>query len=164
MKKNPLLIVFLVFLMVMNGVLLYLVLDKPDRKPRPSRDFIIQELGLTDEQTVEFRNLEREHWHRMKQIDHQLRDLRHELFRNAQNEVFSEKERDSLVAVIGILNQKKDVEVFDHFRNIGSVCTPEQRIKLERILLKAMKRGPRMQGPPGERPPRDGHPPGPPPH
>ncbi|WP_431127318.1 Spy/CpxP family protein refolding chaperone [Flagellimonas flava] len=157
--KNKLIAAILFFLMIMNGVLLYLVLSEPGPRKRPPHDFIINELNLTADQTQEFRMLEGEHRIRMKTMDGQLREMRHMLFSNTQNEDFLERKRDSIVELMGWLHQQKDLEVFNHFKRIGDLCTPEQRKVLESILSETLRRGPGRKGPPeghmGPPPPRE---------
>lgn len=159
--KNKLIAAILFFLMIMNGVLLYLVLSEPTHVKKPPHDFIIKELNLTGEQTQEFRMLEGEHRIRMRTMDGQLREMRHILFSNTQNENFLERKRDSIVELMGWLHKQKDMEVFNHFKRIGDICTPDQRKKLEEMVKESLRRGPGRKGPPdgpmGPPPPRREH-------
>nr|WP_299389476.1 Spy/CpxP family protein refolding chaperone [Allomuricauda sp.] len=148
MKKNLLTTILLLFLIIMNGVLLYLVLNEPQKHRKPPGHFIARELGLTEEQMVKFRQLERSHRKKMRFMDHRLHEMRQFLFSNAQNENFSMDQRDSLTNEMGKLSAEKDLEVFQYFQEIGELCTAEQRQKLEETVARALKRGPGKKGPP----------------
>ena len=154
MKKNVLLIVFLGFLMVMNGVLLYLVVKKPNQKQRPPREFISSRLDFNEEQTESFMELDREHHRKMRGIDNELRELKEILFSNLGGTELSDEELDSLAKKIGKLSTAREMEVFRYFRQIEENCDAKQKQKLKRIVSGALR-----PGPPGDRPPSPGGPP-----
>ncbi|MEM9648518.1 MAG: hypothetical protein AAF969_08550 [Bacteroidota bacterium] len=148
MKKNILLTVLLVFLMVMNAVLLFLILDKPGEKRRPPRMFITNELGFTEAQQIEFSEIDREHHRTMRRIDRHSRDLRELLFTKLDDTNFNPQELDSITGLIGQLSEDREKELFSYFQKISNVCNEKQKLKLERILSGAIKHGPRPDGPP----------------
>ncbi len=154
MKRNVLLFVLLIFLMVMNGVLLYLVMQKPDRKIQPPKSFISERLDFNKEQLTEFSKYEREHRQKMRYIEERSRELKEILFSNIGSEESKEMKIDSIGALIGTLEKEREIEVFDHFRQIESICDEDQKQQLKRILNGAF--GPRR---PDGRPPNDGPPP-----
>lgn len=158
MKKNLLFSALLIFLMVMNGVLLFMLLNQNEKPPRPSRDFMAQELNFSVEQTTEFMRLERQHRSRMRALDDELIFLRRSFFTIDEDAAIKTSQKDSLSERMGVLFVAKNNEIYNHFQNIASICNPEQREQLEEIMQRAMRHGPGRGGPPG------GHPKGPPPH
>ena len=156
MKKNVLLWVLMVFLMVMNGVLLYLVLQKTEKKPRPPRAFIAEELGLDNDQMDQFLELEEGHRKEMQKIDRRSGELREKLFSGIGGGALQIAEIDSLGVLIGDLSKERELEIYRHFSEIEKICNEKQKRRLRRIVNGALR--PR---PPGGPPPH--HRPGPPP-
>ncbi|MEM9076985.1 MAG: hypothetical protein AAGC43_08095 [Bacteroidota bacterium] len=154
MKKNIVLIVFLGFLMVMNGVLLFLVVKKPNQRHGPPREFISNQLDFNEVQTERFMELDREHHRKMRGFDNELRDRKEVLFSHLGDTDFSDKELDSLTKRISELSKAREMEVFRYFRQIEEICDTKQKQKLQRIVSGALR-----PGPPGDRPPPGGPPP-----
>ncbi|WP_422083824.1 Spy/CpxP family protein refolding chaperone [Ulvibacterium sp.] len=149
MKKNLLLSILLIFLMVMNGVLLYMTVKEPDRKPRPPRDFIFKELNFTEEQRMEFQEVNAEHHRKMRTIDERTRELKELLFSNLGSDDFSNQELDSITSTLGNLSQEREKEIFSFFNKLERMCDTEQKRKLKRIVRGAL----RPHGPKGGPPP-----------
>lgn len=148
MKKNLLLTLLLTFLMVMNGVLLYMTLKEPDRKPRPPRDFILKELNFTEDQQMEFQEVNAEHHRKMRGIDERTRELKGLLFSNLGSDDFSNQELDSITSSIGDLSEEREKEVFSFFNKIERMCDSAQKRKLRRIVSGALRRPGPEGGPP----------------
>ncbi len=156
MKKNILLAILLIFLMVMNGVLLFLLLNKPEKRKGPPGTFISSQLGFDLGQQSDFLEIDRIHHLKMREIGNRSRNLKEYLFANMDDVDFTDKKLDSITDLIGKLGAEKEREVFSYFKQIESICNKEQKLKLESILQQALRRGPG---------PGPGHgPPGPPPH
>ncbi len=148
MKKNLLLTLLLIFLMVMNGVLLYMTLKEPDKRPRPPRDFILKELNFTEEQQMEFQEVNAEHHRKMRDIDKRTRELKELLFSNLGSADFSNQELDSITSTIGNLSQEREKEIFSFFNKLERMCDSEQKRKLKGIVRGALRRPGPGGGPP----------------
>lgn len=149
MKKNLLLTLLLIFLMVMNGVLLYLTFKEPNKKPRPPRDFIFKELNFTEEQQMKFQEVNVEHHRKMRAIDERTQELKELLFSNLGSTDFSDQELDSLTSRIGHLSEEREKEIFSFFNTLERMCDAEQKRKLKRIVYGALRPpGPGRGGPP----------------
>ncbi|MEP5615564.1 MAG: hypothetical protein ABJP76_05610 [Flavobacteriaceae bacterium] len=146
MRKNLPIIILLIFLVVMNGILLFLLLDKPDRQNRPPRDFITNQLGFDENQKQEFRNIDEEHHKKMRNLHNRSTGLKKYLFNKLRDEDFTNRELDSVTVLVGELSRKKEKEVFSYFKEIEKVCDEEQKNKLEAILSGALRHGPNAMG------------------
>ncbi|WP_422859162.1 Spy/CpxP family protein refolding chaperone [Flagellimonas sp. S174] len=154
MKKNILLIIFLVFLMVMNGVLLFLVIKKPSQRQRPPREFISEQLNFNETQTASFLEFDREHHRRMREINFELNDLKQMLFSELGNSSLGDEQLDSITEEIGTLTKAREIEVFRYFSEVEKICNDKQKQKLKRIVSGALRHGPPGDRPPGGPPPR----------
>lgn len=148
MRKNLLLTVLLGFLVVMNGVLIYLVLNKQDKRPRRPKEFISEQLNFSEEQKLEFGQIEDAHHHKMRALDHRSSDLKAYLFSQLGQSDFTYQKQDSVIALIGALSIEREKELFGYFQKVSAICNDRQRSKLERILSKAVRHGPKHGGPP----------------
>ncbi len=151
MKKNIVLMVLLGFLIVMNGILLFLVVKKPDRKHRPPKEFITERLNFNEDQIIKFGTIDEAHHRKMRTIDGESRKLKEILFSDVGNDAIK---IDSIAGLIGSLAKERELEVHDYFEKIEKICDDKQKLKLRRIVAGALK--PR---PPGGGPPHDGPPP-----
>ena len=147
MKKNIPLIVLMAFLMVMNGILLYLVIQKPDKKRRPPRALITEELGFDDAQMTAFFDLEEGHRKKMREIDRRTLELREELFMYLEDNNSRGMKIDSLGDLIGTLAKQRELELFEHFDAIEKICNERQKKKLRKLVNGALRPGP-PGGPP----------------
>ena len=154
MRKNTIVLVALIFLIVMNGILLYLVVQKPERPRQHPRAFLAAELALDEQQLEQYQVLEKDHHRKMRALDDRFKRLKGDLFRNL-GEHRDEKVVDSLTQLIGQLSQERELELFRHFSNIERICTPEQKEKLKQLVAGALHpRGAPHGPPPHDRPPR----------
>jgi protein CpxP len=148
-KLSP---VLLVLLVVLNGVLIFLLINKShkNKRPKEERNFLIEQLQFTNVQKDRFINLDDAHRENMRSFDDEIRKNKDVLFNSFSNETIN---IDSLISVIGTLQGKKEMEVFGFFKYVRKLCTSKQKEKFDKIIKKALKGG--NQGPPreGEMPP-----------
>jgi hypothetical protein len=159
--KSKLLPIILFLLILLNGALIFMLVKKPheNRQPRPERNFLTEQLNFSDAQTAQFTELNKKHISLMMEINSEVMEQKDVLFNSFQEESFN---IDSLTTKIGLLQGKKNLEVYLFFKKVRTLCTLEQSEKFDKIIKKALRGG---QGEPGGegRPPIDGDMP-PPPH
>ncbi|KGL63678.1 hypothetical protein [Polaribacter sp. Hel1_85] len=160
--KSKLLPILLFLLILLNGVLIFMLVKKTHEKrvPRPERNFLIEQLQFSESQTKQFKELDKIHRGFMLKIDNEVRDLKDVLFNSLQKENFNV---DSLTSKIGLLEAKKDSEVFNFFKKVRSLCNSEQLQNFDKIIEKALRGGDRRLPIDGRNPPpgNDGMPPPP---
>ncbi|WP_298778163.1 hypothetical protein [uncultured Polaribacter sp.] len=142
--KSKLLPILLVVLVLLNGVLIFMLINKSRIKTKVShRKFITKELNFSDDQNVKFRYLDQPHKETMMGLDDDIRKQRDLLFSSFSN---TSKNLDSISKIIGALEAKKDLEIFRFFSSIRKICTKEQQVKFDLIIKQALKGG--KHGPP----------------
>ncbi len=137
----------------MNVVLLFLVVQKPDKKLRPPKEFITERLGFDENQTAKFLEFDEAHHRKMRAIDDKTRILKEELFTNLEGERLKKNELDSIGNLIGALAKDRELEVLDYFKKIEQLCDEKQKLRFKRIVRGALRKGPHGQGPPHKGPP-----------
>lgn len=154
--KSKLLLVLLILLVVLNGVLIFMLIHKPHQNKRPKEEgnFLIEQLQFTDTQKDRFIILDHVHRDHMMSFDHQIRKNKDVLFNSFADKTIN---IDSLSRVIGILQGKKEMEVFDFFKAVRKICNSKQQEKFDKIIKKAIRagrKGPSRKGEMPSPPPR----------
>ena len=153
--KSKLLPVLLILLIILNGILIFMLLKKPQENKRHSqeRNFLLRELQFTEHQKDKFLSFDAVHRENMMHFDQQIRRQKKVIFNSFSEGLTS---IDALSILIGELTRKKEVEVFRFFKSVRKICTKEQQTKFDKIISKALKSG--KNGPPKGRrklPPKD---------
>lgn len=146
--KSKLLPIFLFLLIILNGVLIFMLVKKPHENLRnnPSNNFLTEQLQFSEDQKEAFQVLDEEHRNLMIHFEETIKDQKDILFSSFNNEDFNV---DSLTVKIGLLEAKKDAQVFSFFKKVRRLCTVEQAKKFDKIIKQAIRGGER-------RPPNDG--------
>lgn len=151
--KSKLLPILLVVLILLNGVLIFMLIKKPhlNRKENAERSFLIEQLQFSESQQEKFKTLDNIHRDRMMNLEVSIRKQKDILFNSFADETINV---DSLARVAGNLEIKKELEVFNFFKEVRKICTPEQQNKFDAIIKEAIRGG-------DSRPPRnnENHPP-----
>lgn len=162
MEKNKFFAIIIIFLLLLNlGTLSFLFIKSGNEKHHPHHgrqdpgEFLINELGLDEQQKVEFNKLKEEHHSQMKALQDSIK-VQRELLPN-----IIDSGNDSLaVAVsnkIGSYQQRVEYATYAHFKKVKSICTQDQRSRFKNVIEDMLKM---MAAPPKGKP---GHL-GPPPH
>ncbi|MDT7833159.1 hypothetical protein RQM59_12250 [Flavobacteriaceae bacterium S356] len=140
MRKKILYIFFIVLLLI-NGVLLYMLIQKPQKKGNSKDHFLTQKLEFNEDQEVRFRFLDNEHRKQMRHIDAQMRAAKEELFNSFSDTAFSPV---IITERIGSLETKKEQELYAFFKQVRQLCNDDQAKKFDLIIKEALhKRGPK---------------------
>lgn len=154
-KLLPLTVLVLV---ILNAVLLFLLIspkeDKQEGPSGPKGNPIASALGFSEEQISELEPYSERHHDRMRGIDRELSQTKQLFFKELNAE--TKHRGDSLLQEIGRLNQDREAEVFHFMQQVQSICTPDQKRQMTRIMDRALPPG----GPRGPGPKRPGPPPG----
>lgn len=142
MKTLKIYKVLLVILVVLNVVTVYFLLMKPDHSPMPpERINLAEKLGITGEKAKDVTRIQNEHHREMHQLNKQMKQLHHQLYREFQKDSSSVLKTVDLV----IENRRKAVLLLYHyFTELETYCTAEQRVILNKHLKEVILRN----GPP----------------
>jgi hypothetical protein len=162
--KSKLLPIFLIILIVLNGVLIFILLKKPHEKGpqnKSQRNFLTEQLQFSTIQKEQFKDIEQPHKEHMTAFDAETRRNKDFLFCSFSKKNFKS---DSITKILGTISGNKEAEVFHFFQKVRNICNDEQLKTFDDIILRALhngKRKPPMDGripPPMKRkhPPRDG--------
>ncbi|MEM7602146.1 MAG: hypothetical protein AAF357_12110 [Verrucomicrobiota bacterium] len=142
MKRNLILYILLIFLVLVNGFFLYNYLgisisDRPRKLEKPT-DFIIKELDFNTAQLEQFRESNRVHNETMMRLSEDIRDLKNALFDKLSEASVDTNAIDSITSLLGQKEKEKRTNVFYHFKEIQTICDDKQREKFNRIISDAL--------------------------
>lgn len=107
---------------------------KPEANNESQIDmFMGRELGLSPEQTTQFRNLRREFFNNTEKYRRKLGSINQEMLNEMSAENPDRKKLNTLVEEAGKYHQLIKHETVEHFMDLREVCTPEQQQKLSYI-------------------------------
>lgn len=165
MKKNTLLYILLIVLLLANGFFLVKHFgdksnhrDRGKTERRGPNNFIAKQLDFNESQIQQLKDLKLGHRESMMAYDNDIKVLKNKFFDNISKENVNKSEIDSLATLISEKEKLKDIELFNHFRDIREICNDNQKSRFESIIKKAVNRD-RRRGPKGSSRKHDGPPP-----
>lgn len=131
--KTKLLTLLIVFLVLVNGALLFLVLKKPHIQHPP--EYIAKQLSFTPDQLVKFNDFEVVHKEKMRELGQKITKQKKQLFNSFHSEGLKPS---SMFDSIGTLSALKEKEVYLFFQKIKNICTASQLDTFETIINRAI--------------------------
>lgn len=162
MKKNIILYLLLAFLIIVNGIFLFLFLNKPARIGHKPEDFIAKQLKFDEKQLEQFAQLNDNHKEDRRKYADNTKQLKDMLFSKISDENVTSATIDSITNLIGKKEQAKEMMVFNHFRELRAICNEKQKERLDKIIEDGLDKGREGMKPLGVE--RDGQGPPPPRH
>ncbi len=163
MKKNTILYILLIFLIVVNGFFLFNYMGKPNdnipNKSKRNRDFIVKELGFNKTQLAQFRENSKGHHETIMRLSDDIKELKDSLFETLSDDSINEATIDSISTLVCAKETEKEKETFYHFKMIRDIANDKQKEKFKSILMDALRQGDKGNRPPplnreeGHRPP-----------
>ncbi|MCX6285066.1 MAG: Spy/CpxP family protein refolding chaperone, partial [Bacteroidetes bacterium] len=122
--------------------------------------FLIKELGLSDAQQVQYKELRHQHREMLDKLDEQDKELHKRFFDLLLLEKADSVSVEALADSIAANRKQMEIVTYDHFFRINKILNPEQQKKFTLIFKDVLRMVlPPLPPPPGQLPP----PPPPPP-
>jgi Spy/CpxP family protein refolding chaperone len=153
--KTKSLVTIIIFLLITNIAMLifFIVLSKPvDKRPRNRETngmytSLQNEVGFSKDQLDKYQLLRKEQMEKVKPLFNEVRNAKKDFY----GLLYSSNVPDSLIHADAdsIANKQKtlDLQMFDYFKNIRNMCTPDQTEKFDSVIKKVVVR---MVGRPGK--------------
>jgi len=132
-----------IFLLIINisAFITFLMMNKPDNQKHDERfssdQFMKTELNLNQTQYMKVNSLNNNVFRIYQVFLDKKCELNFDLIDELSSENPSQSKMDSLCVRIGKLDASLKKQSIQHFKNIKSVCTPDQKLLLDH-LMKAM--------------------------
>jgi protein CpxP len=145
MKKEKVLSILVITLVVMNVIVIsFLFLGRhhhppgmphgePWGPPRPDK-IIIETLHLNSAQQLKFDVLKHEHHEHIVQLDEEYEKTLISYLNLLEGPDGRADTKDSLEKQLGHIQTQKAAITFAHFKELQSICTPEQRKEFQKLI------------------------------
>lgn len=138
----------IIALAVSNLVLVALLLMRgrplPPGGEGPGPEFLIRELGLTDNQKRDFEKLLEAHRRDRQALLDQMRQSKLEFFGSIRQEAVDDSILRQKSEDIGRLQSEIDMLVYHHLAQLRAICDEAQQAKLDNLIIHGVRAG----GPP----------------
>ena len=109
-------------------------------KERLGKDFISNKLNFSDEQKSQMFELRQLHRSEIRNLQREVNQKRQELFNLMKADDHSEEQIQIITDEIGMAVAEIEKSTFKHFSSIRALCTPEQLVIFDELLLEIAKR------------------------
>lgn len=142
------LVTIIIFLLITNIAMLifFLTASKPADTREKNRDFngmynsLQSEVGFTKDQLDQYQVLRKEQRDKVRPLFNELRNAKKDFYKL----IYSSANSDSLINAdadsIARKQKDLDMQMFRYFKNIRSICTPEQLPKFDTTVTKEIGR------------------------
>jgi hypothetical protein len=149
LKNHKLLLLIIGVLLVSNFGLLYF---NTFRNPKPAsrlsekemrekaKERVIKEVGLTAEQAVVYDSLRNQQFKKMRPLFEELNKSKEEFFSLVYQDHVPDSVFQAYAARIGEKQMAVDVNTYLYFQSIKSICTEEQKSKMDSFIQQIVKR------------------------
>ena len=130
MKRENLLTIAVVLLLVLNSATLgFLFFQRGHRPPPPLRfeKFIPESLSLSEAQIKQFDEMRGEHHAKMLDLDKQNRETLVVYLQLLKEDSVNALQKDSFEKIIATIQQQRAAITLDHFQKLKAICTAEQK-------------------------------------
>lgn len=148
MKYSRLYIAGLITMLLMNGVLIFLLLQKPMGPPKRSasgpnklgnvKELIHKQLEFDDNQIRQFEVLAKEHFEGLRAVSRKQKDVARRYFSQLKESETDTALTQSLLDELQLIESEKLILTFSHFEDIKALCTPEQLSRFDSIVDEMM--------------------------
>jgi Spy/CpxP family protein refolding chaperone len=146
-KKYKALVFIIIFLLISNFVLLALLMSNNSADKKETRHdqkglhtMLQQEVGFSDAQLSQYQALRTQQRKTIKPLFNTLRSSKENFYELLYNDTLANsilyKDADSIAAT----QKQIDLQMFDHFKKIRNICTPQQVPKFDSSIKKVIAR------------------------
>jgi Spy/CpxP family protein refolding chaperone len=152
--KTKTLVTIIIFLLITNVAMLvfFILLGKPVKRQRNHETngmyhSLQNDVGFSQDQLAKYQSLRKEQLQKVRPLFNEVRNAKKDFY----GLIYSNNISDSLINAdadsIARKQKTLDMQMFAYFKNIRSICTPEQTQKFDSTLKKEVAR---MVGRPGK--------------
>jgi Spy/CpxP family protein refolding chaperone len=139
MKENRFYKILIVLLIILNLTTLFFFWNMKKHGP-PDKNELVELLDLTGKSKLKILALQEVHFREKENLLRRSRQLHEQLFQSFSD---SSKDKEDIAFQINLIveNQRETEQMtFDYFKEVNSLCTPEQRLKLQKLIQRVFNR------------------------
>ena len=139
LHKNKLLTWLVLLLVVINiGAMIFMWMGKPKHEKPPlgsPKEFLSRELKLDEKQQVKFDKLVDEHRDQANNSRKKIKEEKEKMYGLLKNGSLTESLKKSAVEQVADATKELDLITLNHFEKVRNICSPQQKNKLDQIMM-----------------------------
>lgn len=148
-RNRNLLIIIGVLLLTNIAVLIYFLGQKGENKSvhdnaKNNKGFVAEmlqkEVGFTEEQTAEYKKLKEKQREIIRPMYDDMRNAKDSLFRLLSYPATSDSVLKAMAEAIAQKQKALDLQTFNYFKTLRTLCTPEQLPKYDSMILPLLRK------------------------
>ena len=146
--KNKSLVSIIIFLLITNIAMLvfFLVLNKPPQKEVRAHDqkgmsgMLQKEVGFSKDQVDAYLSLRKSQMDTIHVLFDELRKSKMDFYNLIYSSQVSDSSLNNAAGIIAEKQKTLDLQMFDHFKKVRNMCTPDQLQKFDSTIKKVLIR------------------------
>ncbi|UXP31240.1 hypothetical protein N6H18_12865 [Reichenbachiella agarivorans] len=138
MNSNTIFKVGLGCMMILNGILIYLLIQNhPPHKPRPNGQVLIQiseQLQLSPQQKEAYERSAQSHDQSMRQINNKQKEILKLYFSTLKTNNHTKDNHEDLILQIQSLESEKTIATYQHFEELKNICNESQLSSFDQVV------------------------------
>lgn len=110
--------------------------EQKDMHMRGMRRYIQEELNLSEEQYIQFRDIHSAYMISSQEIARELNNRRHEMMYELANDIPNNDQLDQIASEIGNLHYQLKKLTIHHFLELKEICSDDQQEDLQKLFMK----------------------------
>jgi len=146
-KSRSLIFIITVLLLTNIAVLGYFLwFKKPYKHEKGEKEHkgiakaLQNEVGFNEQQVVQYRELKEKQWATITPMFDNMCKAKDSLFRLLSDENANDSTINKTADAIASQQKAVDIQVFNHFKKIRNICTPEQLPKYDSLVQRILKK------------------------
>jgi hypothetical protein len=142
LHKNKLLTWLVLVLVVINiGSMIFIWMGKPKHQNPPHgspKEFLSRELKFDEKQQVQYDKLVDEHRNQANDTRKKIKEEKEKMYGLLKNASLTDSLKKSAVERVAEATKELDLITLNHFEKVRNICTPEQKTKLDQIMMQML--------------------------
>ncbi len=142
LHKNKLLTWLVLLLVVINiGAMVFILMGKPKHEnplQGSPKEFLSRELKFDEKQQVQFEKLVADHRDQANDARKKIKEEKEKMYGLLKNGNLTESLKKSAVEQVADATKELDLITLNHFEKVRNICTPQQKSKLDQIMMQML--------------------------
>jgi periplasmic protein CpxP/Spy len=146
-RNRNLLIIIGVLLLTNVAVLVYFLgqkrnsgMEQRERERSTVTEMLQDEVGFNEEQTAKYKELKDKQRERIRPMYDNMRKAKDSLFRLLSYPDTPDSLLNKAAEVIAQRQKELDIETFNHFKRVRTLCTPDQLPQYDSLVLRLLRK------------------------
>jgi len=146
-RYRNLLIIIGTLLLTNVGVLIYFLrqekvpaTEQPERTRSTVTEMLQDEVGFNEQQTAKYKELKDKQREKIRPMYENMRKAKDSLFRLLSYPGTPDSVLDKAGEVIAQRQKELDIETFNHFRRVRTLCTPDQLPQYDSLVIRLIRK------------------------